>query len=139
MKFLLLVGVLCYAVKNSEAATRAYENLLGARSIMRKCGAAGDVCISSINCCPEFACSEDLVCELRATNPTITGAMGTKCITDVDCQIGLCCQGSLYQRTCTTDCARISEAETVPAGTYYGRQFWNQWTRKRRLDHHNWK
>ncbi|TPP56554.1 hypothetical protein FGIG_02038 [Fasciola gigantica] len=134
MKFPLIFGVLLYSAITIEAATRAYENLLGARSIMRKCGSEGDVCISSVNCCPEFTCSEELVCELLVTNPTGAGALGTRCITDVDCQVSLCCQGSLYERTCTTYCPRISEAETIPAGTYYGRQFWNQWTRKRRLD-----
>ncbi|VDP66863.1 unnamed protein product [Echinostoma caproni] len=138
MKSLVLFGVLLCTIITGEAASRAYENLLGGNSIMRKCGMTGDMCVSDVNCCPEYTCSDQLICQLSDTETVGGGKRGAHCTTDVDCQPGLCCHGSLYERTCTANCPKVPDTEVIPAGTYYGRQFWNLWTRKRRMDHRNW-
>lgn len=77
-------------------------------------------------------------CQLRNARNKIVGSYRNLCVADYDCPPGWCCEGKLYARRCTQDCSRKTEPDVVPAGSYYGRQFWNLWAHKRHMDRNHY-
>ncbi|CAH8528245.1 unnamed protein product [Heterobilharzia americana] len=119
----------------SEGRTKDYDKNLGSRAVTRLCGMEGEDCMADFNCCEEYECGPQLQCRLKDSGNEIFGSPRKLCVADYDCPPGWCCEGRLYARQCKQNCRRITEPNVVPAGSYYGRQFWNLWAHKRHMDH----
>ncbi|CAH8524628.1 unnamed protein product [Schistosoma bovis] len=133
---------LCYIcliiVIEARTRTKDYDKNLGVKAVTRLCGMEGEECMDDFNCCEEYECSPDLQCQLRNARNKIVGSYRNLCVADYDCPPGWCCEGKLYARRCTQDCSRKTEPDVVPAGSYYGRQFWNLWAHKRHMDRNHY-
>ncbi|KAK4471424.1 hypothetical protein MN116_004853 [Schistosoma mekongi] len=133
-----LIVCLIYFISFTKARTKDYDKNLGVKAVTRLCGMEGEECMDDFNCCEEYECSPNLECQLKNAEHRIGGSYRNLCVADYDCPPGWCCEGKLYARHCRRDCNRKQEPDVIPAGTYYGRQFWNLWAHKRHMDNNHY-